>query len=202
MSTDAVFTRLDYPSLHRDEDTAQARDRARAAGHAAGYATGLRAAEDETRRLRARLQAEHEAAQAQLREEFGLAAAALAQAAERVRSLAVPQARQLQEAAAVAALELAEAVLGRELEASDASAQAALLRALDTAEPELIQSVRMHPRDLELVGAAAEGAGVRLVPDAGLSRGDAVAEFPDGYLDATLGSALARARRALLGDGA
>jgi flagellar assembly protein FliH len=38
------------------------------------------------------------------------------------------------------------------------------------------------------------------VPDLSLARGDAIAEYPDGELDARIGSALARARAALAGE--
>lgn len=203
MSTDAgqgPFTRLAYPPLHRDAEAARGADQARAAGHAAGYAAGLRGAAEETRQLRLRLQAEHDAALAAAREELRLAAAAVEAAAAQLRASVVLQARQLQDAAAVAALELAEAVLGRELEDGEASAQAALLRALKATDTDPVHSVRLHPADLALVDAEAAPAGVRLVADASLNRGDAVAEYPDGYLDATLTGALARARQALLGD--
>ena len=45
-------------------------------------------------------------------------------------------------------------------------------------------------------------AAVHLVPDASLQRGDAVAECPDGHVDACLGTALARVRSALAAGGA
>ncbi|NKX49981.1 hypothetical protein HER39_05195 [Arthrobacter deserti] len=43
MSTEARFTRMDFPALP-DSRQAQAEEQARARGHAAGYAAGLRAA--------------------------------------------------------------------------------------------------------------------------------------------------------------
>ncbi|GAA4662883.1 hypothetical protein [Arthrobacter cryoconiti] len=43
-------------------------------------------------------------------------------------------------------------------------------------------------------------AGLVIVPDAALAPGDSVAEYPDGFLDARITSALERARRALLGE--
>jgi flagellar assembly protein FliH len=43
-------------------------------------------------------------------------------------------------------------------------------------------------------------AGVELSPDASIARGDAVADLPVGYLDARIGTAVARARAAILGE--
>ena len=42
-------------------------------------------------------------------------------------------------------------------------------------------------------------AGVELKPDPTLNPGDAVGEYPDGWIDARIGSALERAKQALLG---
>ena len=99
-----------------------------------------------------------------------------------------------------AALELATAVLGCELADAERSARAALARVLDTPVPAGLQTVRLHPRDLEALrtaGVVPGIAGVELVADPHLAPGDAVGEHPDGFLDARIGAALDRARAAL-----
>jgi flagellar assembly protein FliH len=74
-----------------------------------------------------------------------------------------------------------------------------------------VHTVRLHPRDLAVLRAvlasdATAGdvlaglpdlTGVELVADAGLAPGDAVGEFPEGYLDGRVVAALDRARAAL-----
>lgn len=64
-----------------------------------------------------------------------------------------------------------------------------------------VAAVRLHPADVAVLKAVgmSEAAGVDLVPDASLARGDAMAQYPDGWLDARIGTALARARAVLLG---
>jgi len=103
-----------------------------------------------------------------------------------------------------AAIELATAVLGRELASGEGSARAALDRALSLPPDVGPLTVRLHREDLARVRAlldeerATLPAGTELVADAALAPGDAISEFPNGYLDARIGSALERARRALL----
>ena len=64
-------------------------------------------------------------------------------------------------------------------------------------------AVRLHPEDLRALGPDPElPEGARLVADPSLSRGDAVADLPDGWLDARIGTALERARTALETGGA
>jgi flagellar assembly protein FliH len=105
-----------------------------------------------------------------------------------------------------AAVQLAAAVLGRELADGPASARAALDRVLRAGLE--VHTVRLSPRDHEVLRVAmAPGAavladlpaltGVELVADPALAPGDAVGEYPDGYLDARIVDALDRARAAL-----
>ena len=63
MSTESMasYSRMTFPALE-DVDLGRSSLQEQARGHAAGYASGLRAAAEETERLRARLTAEHEAA--------------------------------------------------------------------------------------------------------------------------------------------
>ena len=59
----------------------------------------------------------------------------------------------------------------------------------------------MNPVDVfQLDNASRTATMVEIVPDATIARGDAVADFSDGYLDARIQTALARARSALLGE--
>ena len=184
------------PDAARDE----ASDRARAGGYAAGYAAGAREAarvamaQAEQLRVLQRDEADRRA------EQFDAALQVLARAAAAAAARTAPV---LAEAAGVlhtAALELATAVLGCELADAERSARAALARVLDTPVPAGLQTVRLHPRDLEALrtaGVVPGIAGVELVADPHLAPGDAVGEHPDGFLDARIGAALDRARAAL-----
>ena len=83
------------------------------------------------------------------------------------------------------------------------TARAAVARALAVTEPGDVVTVRLHPADLAQLGPAtldSVAADVAFVADASLARGDAEAELRVGQVDARLGSALDRARTALLGD--
>lgn len=189
-----AFGALDYPRIGRAAaDDAAAAER--------GYAAGLARARHRAERDRARVLAALEAAAAERDArrtlEHRTALDALAAARRAVLDATVPVLRDADRALARAALELAEAVIGAELDAGpDGAARRALQRVLDHPVAELVVRVRLHPQQLAaLAGSAPEG--LELVPDASLAPGDAVAELPDGLIDARLGSALDRARRAL-----
>ena len=195
-----VHSRLTYPSLDDlDLSRSSAADRAR--GHAAGYAAGLRAAYAETANLREALLREQEAVLAAGREELRQRLQVLNTAVRSLEQCAVPVAEEVQDSLAAAALELAEAILGQELSDAENSARAALTRSLAGVRREEIRAIRMHPDDLAALDLETiTSADVRLLPDRNLNRGDAVTDFAHGYLDATLASALQRARAALLGE--
>lgn len=199
MSPEPTFAALSFPSL-RTEQQDEVDLRARASGHAAGYAEGLRAANAELEAMRERLQDEHDATirhgQARLERALDVLGAASAALAAR----AVPAVADAQDALARHAFDLAEALLGIELSTGDTSARAALTRALSTAEAPLVTTVRLSPMDLAALDATIiAAAGVPLVADPALGRGDAIAELPVGYLDARISSATARARSAIIG---
>ncbi|ACL40950.1 conserved hypothetical protein [Pseudarthrobacter chlorophenolicus A6] len=227
MSTEARFTettpaRVLFPRVQATAPS-DAQDRGFTQGHAAGYAAGLRAAAAEQERQTLQRRAEYDAALASARESSDRAVALLAAAGaafqERFELV-------LQDAEAVLAagtIDLAEAVLGYELLDGERTASAALRRALGTGSrggnpggngngsdvnpgqrtgPD-VAAVSLNPADLHILEAtgavtAARAAGVEVVPDPALSRGDAVARYPNGWLDARLGAALDRARAALL----
>lgn len=198
MSTDSGPARVIFPTLRQaagvQEETGYQH------GHAAGYAAGIRAAAKEQRRLRDKLVAEHAEAMAAWRQATHCAVAALETAAAAVNRRTVESVADAEHVLADAALELAEAILGYELARGERTARAALDRALSGADAETVTTVRLNPADLSaLESALPADAGVRLVPDATLNRGDAIAEHPHGWLDARIGTALDRARTALLG---
>jgi flagellar assembly protein FliH len=216
-----AFARVSYPSVSLPGSdaatTRQAHDaRAEARGHAAGYAAGLRAAELELAARRAVLEAEHSDLLHRLQAATVSAVEALAASARALDARVAPVLDDAEEALVATAFELAEAVLGYELRASESvddgshGADATDPRAGRTAraavavtDPGDVVTVRLHPADLAQLDAATRdsvAAEVSFVADASLARGDAEAERRIGQVDARLGTALDRARTALLGD--
>ena len=204
MSTDSAtgYSRLTYPAL-TDADLSRSSLQEQARGHAAGYASGLRAAAAQTQRQRAQLKTEHQAALAAGREEISRAVQALNRAARSLEQSAIPAVEEISGSLAAAALDLAEALLGQELNDAETSARAALTRALAGVPRSGIRAVRLHPSDLAALDLETiSAADVRLQADRSLNPGDAVTDFAHGYLDATLASAVQRARAALIGNSA
>ncbi|TFC34404.1 FliH/SctL family protein [Cryobacterium sp. TMT2-42-4] len=200
------FSAVTFPSLQGERDAGD--DASRARGHAAGYTAGLRAAAAEVDGRIARLDAEQAAAGAIGQARIDRAVALLGAAAVALNERTVPVIQEAEDTLVATALELAEAILGYSLGDADASARAALARALATGatgatgtrETGRPHSVRMNPADLALIDLITRAdAGVDFTADADLSRGDAIAEFPDGFLDARIGTALTRAKAALTG---
>ncbi len=180
-------------------------DRGYTQGHAAGYAAGIRAAAAEQLGLREQLQAEHRAMLDAGRLAVGHAVRALEAAAAESRQRRGAVLEEAQDVLAAGAMELAEAILGYELNDGANTARAALARALATAsDVQTVTTVRLHPEDLAALTAVDIGsvAGVELKADPALDRGDAIAEYPQGWLDARLGTAVDRAKAALLGNDA
>ncbi|NUP74988.1 MAG: flagellar assembly protein FliH [Sinomonas sp.] len=170
-------------------------------GHAAGYAAGLRRAEVESRAIRDALEAEHAAALREGGQRIAAALGVLTAAAAALDARTAPVLAEAEAQLSRAAVALADALVGRELSDAATGAKAALARALSGPATELVLCVRLHPADLALLSPEQQSAaGVTLVPDPALSRGDAVAVYPDGELDARIGTALARASAALAGE--
>ena len=209
------FSAVTFPSLQGERDAGG--DASRARGHAAGYTAGLRAAAAEVDARIARLDAEQTAAGAIGQARIDRAVALLGAAAAALHERTVPVIQEAEDTLVATALELAEAILGYSLGDADASARAALGRALATGATGATgvtgatvttgalgtvrpHSVRMNPADLALIDLITRAdAGVDFTADADLARGDAIAEFPDGFLDARIGTALTRAKAALTG---
>jgi flagellar assembly protein FliH len=201
LSTDTAYTELIYPSL-KSAGQAKADTVAYAHGHTAGYTAGLRQATADNDTRRQEMEAEHSAALLHAQARTDRALALLAGAVEAVGSAVLPVVTDAQDALIEAAMDLAEAIIGVELGDGELSSRSALARALATTPPAGTVTVRMHPNDLSVLGDAELPTGVRLAADPSLGRGDAVAEYEHGHLNATVASALARARAALLGEGA
>lgn len=201
MSTEAELQRVVFPDILPATRSLK-EDRGYTQGHAAGYAAGIQAAALEQQRLREKLQSEHRAMLDAGRQAVAHAVRALeasAAASRQHRGVALEEA---QDVLAASAIELAEAILGYELDKGQDTARAALARALGTVSgAETVTSVRLHPADLAAVAAVdvVDVAGVELKADPSLKPGDAIAEYPQGWLDARLSTALDRAKRALLG---
>lgn len=197
-------------ALGRPRDTAVdgERERARAAGYAIGYAAGVREAARQAGHERVRAAEQTAADDARRREEHRELVDALGRAAAAARARTAPVLADAEATLVAAAVELAQAVLRHELADGPRSARAALARALDVPGAGDVHAVRMHPRDAAIIQAAAAAAdvalpdGVAVVADPTLDLGDAVSEHVDGYLDARVSTALARALAALGTDAA
>ena len=194
------FSAVTFPSLRGERGSGD--ESARARGHAAGYTAGLRAATAEVDARIARHDAEHAAAMLHQQTRVDRAVALLESAAA-LHQRTLPVLQDAEDTLVATAVELAEAILGHELGDTETSARAALSRALIPGADAVAgsgrpQAVRMHPADLALIDQVTrQDAGVEFIADVGLARGDAIAEFPDGFLDARIGTALARAKAAL-----
>jgi flagellar assembly protein FliH len=200
MSIDVTFSPASFPAL-RDAEHLLAETDARNHGQSIGYAIGLRTAALELAAQRAALDAEHQAMMREGQEKIDQAVGLLAVAAQALNDRAIPLQEQAQATLVTSALELAEAVLEYELSDGHNSARTALARVLSHVDPATVVTVRMNPSDLVMLDRASlDGAQVELTPDPLLQRGDAIADFAEGYLDARIGSALGRARAALLGE--
>lgn len=199
MSTDSVFSPMAFPIL-RNASQQRAEEQGQARGYAAGYAAGLRAAAQEVAESETRRGIEHGEMLQRTREQVEATTAALDAAAVALDGRTLPVLADAQDTLAEAAVELAEAILGYELEDGEKSARSALDRALTSVGPQAVHTVRLNPEDLSLLQEQGlHRDGVELVADRSVERGDAVGEFPDGYLDARIGTALSRAKTTLLG---
>lgn len=198
-STEKTFSRMAFPQLQKQDATAE--NEGYVHGHSAGYAAGLRAAEAEYRKKAEQLEAAFSARSEHQRAAADRTLAVLNSAVRALHARNAPVLSAAEDVLAAAAVELAEAVLGQELSDGEKSARAALARALAGADPSEIVTVRMNPADLAVLGGTdISQAEVRLTADPALDPGDAVAVLPDGFLDARIGTALARAKQALTGE--
>jgi flagellar assembly protein FliH len=129
---------------------------------------------------------------------------AVGRAAEKLENQLLPTIAELQELIIQHALELAEVILGRELSDPAGRGTDAVRRAVAAAPQQGELMVRLNPDDYRnIMGSATdadynyEGRPVHLRPDPALRPGDAVAEAGSTTVDASIASALQRAREAL-----
>ncbi len=181
-----------FPTLHAAGDP-----EGYARGHAAGYAAGLRRAAAEAAVRDEQQRSQQAASRAADLARTDHAVAVLQAAAGDLVARTAPVLAEADAQLVAAAIDLAEMILGRELSDAPSGARAALARALSASDSSDVVAVRLHPDDAALVTPEAERAGVSVAADARLRRGDAVAVYPDGELDARIGTALGRARAVL-----
>jgi flagellar assembly protein FliH len=200
LSTEATIRPLAYTTVP-DAGQELAYEQAKVRGHAAGFAAGVAAG---TQRIEADRAAAAEAREAEARQgkaRLDYMLSVLQGAGEAMHVRAAPVLTTLEETLAAAALDLAEAILGHELTDGEDSARSALARATGLPTPSPVHTIRMNPEELAVLdGAAREATGLTFVADPSLRRGDAVAEYADGFLDARLSTALGRMRAVLAGD--
>lgn len=198
-STERTFSRMAFPQLRKQDTTAEYEGYVH--GHSAGYTAGLRAAEAEYRKKAEQLEAAFSARSEDQRAKADHTLAVLNSAVRALHARNAPVLSAAEDVLAAAAVELAEAILGHELADGETSARSALARALAGVDPAEIVTVRMNPADLAVLGETdIRKAEVRLTADAALAPGDAIAVFPEGFLDARIGTALTRAKQALTGE--
>jgi flagellar assembly protein FliH len=175
----------------RESDTAAGYD----AGYRAGYREGLEAG-------RAAAASEARAAAVRLDQAMAALSAAASGLAQR-RALELAG---LEDTIATVAVDLAAAVIGRELQVAASPGADALARAMALVPAGSPVVARLHPADAELVlSSSASGntvvpPAVTIVPDPRVEPGGCLLDVGDAQIDAQLGSALDRARAALLGE--
>jgi flagellar assembly protein FliH len=196
MSADA-FAPAVFPRLH-DAGIEAERERARRRGYAEGHAEGFRAAVDAAAAAAARADAERALRDAEVRRAVAEAVTTLRTAADALAQRVHDVSAATQDRVYAHAVELAAAIVAGELADGEASAASAARRALAVADPAEVREVRLHPDDLAtLERLDARPAGVAFTAGSDLERGDAVVVLADGHLDARVGAAVERARRAL-----
>lgn len=200
------FRALAFPVL-----SSPAVDAAVIEGRARGYADGLAAARAAAADAEDQRHAEHQRSLQHAQERSVAAVQSLHRAAEELTGRHVQSLTEVQEHLYAAACQLAEIVLGAELSDASGAARAAMARVLREQTPAPVHTVRLPPE----VAAAAQApavpgepagadgtsvaagapAGLRILADPSLPPGGAVAEYPEGWLDAGIETALDRIAR-------
>jgi flagellar assembly protein FliH len=198
----AIDLRRDVP-----EDSAaveRAKEAGRTAGYAAGWAQGQREAAQVADAAAERARVAEAAHEQRRSAALANAVNALGRAVTELETQLMPTFSELQEVLIAHAFELAEAIVGRSLDDPQRRTADALRRAMAAAPESGTLIVRLSPDDYQtLVGPDGradfdhEGRQVSLRPDATLRPGDATAETGMATVDATIASAVARAREAL-----
>lgn len=195
--SNSAFVPVVYPQVGGEKGPGLAAERAR--GYADGYAEGLRRAAATLELTDAERRRAAGEALATGDRRLDQAVAALGRAVAEVNAVSAPVIDEADAILVAAALDLAEAVVGRELADGRVAAEEALRRALAELPRDRAATVLLHPADLAVVSAAVVPPGVELEADPTARPGDAIVRFDDGWLDARIGTALARAREILTG---
>lgn len=188
-------------------DLPQQRQAARSLGYAEGLSSGQRAAAAQAEAVQTAIVREHQAQQDAVRADVERALSALDAATRQLALSLAPTLDQVGDAVLEAAVVLARAVVDAELTVVDDAALATLRRVLKPLPTDTRVTVRLSPADHARVsevvgvdaataassGTAFEAHDVRLVPDASLRRGDAVADQAGSVVDGRVDAALARA---------
>jgi flagellar assembly protein FliH len=191
------------PPRHPAGAAPTAGDSAYAAGFAAGYADGLRRASAEARTAAVARRAREDRDAAARAEATQRATRAVASAAHQLTATADDLVADLAGTVCEAVTDLAEAVAGVELSDPGRRAAAAVRRVLGAAagsgaDPTAPVRVRLHPADAAALDPSA-ATGVEIVPDPGLTPGDALAGSGTAWIDGRIRQAVARARAAVAG---
>jgi flagellar assembly protein FliH len=207
MSSSTDTRRFAPLSAGPSADLPQQRQAARALGYAEGLSIGQRAAAAQAEAVQTAIVREHRVAQDAARADVERALAGLGGAARQLVLSSAPVIDEVGDAVLEAAIVLARAIIGAELQALDDAGVATLRRALRPLPTDARVTVRLNPTDHAQVldtlgvdaptaasaGTAFEAHDVRLVPDASLQRGDAVADQAGSVVDARVDAALGRA---------
>jgi flagellar assembly protein FliH len=200
-----VLTRLGIGGGHGDlvgsSDAAQ-RAAGWTAGWVAGYSGGSRKAAIEGAQAAAVLAAQADEAEVRREAQHTHMIRMLLAAVDAVQARDVLVLSAASDALCDAGVSLAEDVLGVALEDGGLAVRSTLARAFSAVEPDAVV-LRACPRDAALLSEAllsealVSEARVTVRADDTLAPGDFVAEYPAGYLEGRIGTALDRARTAL-----
>ncbi|MEV6297982.1 FliH/SctL family protein [Actinoplanes sp. NPDC051861] len=201
---------LRHPEPVDNEATEKAKQQARTTGYAEGWAQGKRDAATAAEAAAARAHAAEEAYEHKRAAALAQAVNALGRAVTELENQLMPTFTELQEVVLASAFELAEAIVGRTLRDDPERGADALRRAMSAAPEHGGVTVSLHPEDYEvLIGDAPgsadssaddfeyQGRRISLRADPSLRPGDAVAETGTATVDATIETAMSRAREAL-----
>lgn len=198
-----TFTTMGYGRIAESDSHRDAELDARARGYAAGYAEGARAAAHEYELRQAELEASAAASADEARAVLDRQNRLLEWVIDALDMRVTPVVEQAQRSLAEAAFDLAEALVGIELSRAETSARSVVERVLGAVDAsDVVTRVRVNPAEAALVvaqlGARAQ---LTIVADPRVTAGDAIAELPDGFIDARIRTALHNARQALEADG-
>lgn len=161
-------------------------------GYEDGYAEGLAKAALEAAAMR---EEEHKRAES--------AFAALSKALKSVQEAGILMRSELETTVPKVAFALLEQLLGRELELSANPGREAVARALALDAGSQRATIRLNPRDIEVLGDIGDlttGREVSVLADPGVELGGALVDVGGATVDAQVGTALERVKKVLFGE--